>query len=197
MISQNGDASRQSVITSPVRLAIRNQRTAIETLFRQFIDDQESIIFVHYFGLKGMWHIGSHSFGCLTDRRICSLQIGWLGHVSYSDGFLEDCNSLEVNQPSLLVLYAVCTIFILSTFGIGVLVLPFLVRLYYRLVKSGLLANIRSGGHVDIFCNRREIVYLNRLVRIFIQEREQRLASVFGISVGGSATIRHAKSVQS
>ena len=161
---------------------------AIETLFRQFIDHQEFIVFIHYFGLKGMWHIGDHSFGCLTDRRICSLRIGWLGQVSYSDAFLEDCNSLQINQPSLLVLYAIVISFILGTFGIGLLVLPFFVRLYYRLVKSGLLANIRSGKQVDIFCDRREIVNLNRLIREFIQQREQRLARVFGINVGSPNT---------
>jgi hypothetical protein len=54
MISRVASASRQSVITKPVKLAIQHDRLAIETLFRQFIDDQESILFVHYFGLKGL-----------------------------------------------------------------------------------------------------------------------------------------------
>jgi hypothetical protein len=165
--------------------SIKGDRDALKLLFSQFIDERETIVDAHYYGINGLWHIGFHSFGCLTDRRICSLKIGWLGHVGYSDAFLEDSNSIRVNQPSLLALYLFGLMFITVTFGVGLLVLPLLIKLFYRFNKSGVTIYVRSGGAVYIFCDRNKIKEVNRLVRALNTQRENRLLAIFGIREKG------------
>lgn len=164
-----------------VKDSIKGNDQSLRVLFEQFLDERESILNVGYFGLNGLWHMGFHSFGCLTDRRVCSLKIGWLGHVGYSDAFLEDVNSIRVDQPSIIILYFFALLFLLLTFGIGLLILPLFVKFFYRFHKSGATVNVRSGGSVYIFCDRNKIKNINELLRSLNVRREERLESVFGI----------------
>ena len=82
-----------------------NDLEAITTMFRQFMSPDEEIYFAEYTGLLGFWIFGTHSFACLSNRRLASLQVGAFGRVLYNDGFLEHANSGVVYQPSLLKLY--------------------------------------------------------------------------------------------
>jgi hypothetical protein len=179
MISKLPPIQKSALTGSIVRRGIRQDPEAIEVLFRQFISDQEPIIFASYFGLKGIWHIGSHSFACLTNRRVASLQIGWLGQVLYHDAYLEECSAVSIRQPSQLLFYLINLIFITATYGLGLLLMPLLVRLYYRIVKSGLIIYVRRVEDVTIFSNRRKIVYINRMVRMLMSERESRIRHLF------------------
>ncbi len=165
-----------------VKDSIEGNEQSINLLFSQFIDQRETILNADYYGINGLWHFGFHSFGCLTDRRVCSLKIGWLGHVSYSDAFLEDVNSITVNQPSLIVLYLFGIFFILITFGIGLLILPIFVKIFYKFYKSGITVNVRSGGSVYIFSDRNKIKKINTILRAINVQREERLEAVFGIN---------------
>jgi hypothetical protein len=166
---------------TPVKLAIKGDKESLDILFSQFLASDEHIAFAEYYGFNGLWHMGYYSFGCLTDRRVCSLKIGWLGSIVYSDGFLEDINSVTINQPSLFVLYLLRFVFIIFTFGIGIILLPLFVRLYYRFVKSGMTANIRGGGKVNIFCDREKIKIADNMLRLLNAKRESRLSVVFSI----------------
>lgn len=180
-----------------VRRAIRDDVEAIETIFRQFVGDEERIRFASYFGLKGLWHIGAHSLGCLTDKRIASLHIGWLGQVEYHDGYLEKCNGLQIRQPSLFLLYMCGLMFILFTAGIGLLLLPMFVKLYYRVIKSGMIVHMRGSQDIDIFCDRGQIVYLNRLARLFRAERENRIRHLSLLSAEEMAAEEGSERVES
>ena len=82
-----------------------NDLDAITRMFRQFMSPDEEVYFAEYCGLLGFWLFGTHSFACLTNRRLATLQVGAFGRVFYSDGFLEHQNSGAVHQPSLLKLY--------------------------------------------------------------------------------------------
>lgn len=103
--------------------AKQNDLEAISTMFRQFISPDEELYFAEYCGLLGFWIFGTHSFACLSNRRLASLQVGSFGRVLYSDGFLEHQNSGVVYQPSLLKLYLwtiFAAIFGFLIFGISV-----------------------------------------------------------------------------
>jgi hypothetical protein len=188
-VTENGRRNNMRSTTLPnqetaltgsiVRRGIRQDSEAIEILFRQFVPNQEPIVFASYFGLRGIWHIGSHSFACLTNRRVASLQIGWLGQVLYHDAYLEECSAIGIRQPSLLLFYLSGLIFVGATFGFGLLILPVFVRAYYRIVKSGLVVYVRGVEDVSVFSNRSRIIYLNRLVRMLMSERESRIRYLF------------------
>ena len=95
---------------------------------------------------------------------------------------MEDINSIAINQPSLFVLYLLRIIFVVFTFGIGIILLPLFVRIYYRYVKSGMIAKVRGGGNVNIFCDRENIKNVDSMLRLLNTKREDRLVVVFGIA---------------
>lgn len=99
-----------------------NDLDAITTMFRQFMSPDEEVYFAEYCGLLGFWIFGTHSFACLSNRRLASLQVGAFGRVFYNDGFLEHQNSGAIHQPSLLKLYVwafFAAVLGLLTIGIG------------------------------------------------------------------------------
>lgn len=110
MDTQTADAPTQP--TAAIKLerslldrAKGNDLDAITKMFRQFMSPDEEIYFAEYCGQLGFWIFGTHSFACLSNRRLASLQVGAFGRVLYNDGFLEHANSGVVHQPSLLKLY--------------------------------------------------------------------------------------------
>jgi len=104
---------------SLLQRAKANDLNAITTMFRQFMSPDEEIYFAEYCGQIGFWVFGTHSFACLSGRRLASLQVGAFGRVLYNDGFLEHANSGAVLQPSLLKLYIWA--FFAAVFGLLVL----------------------------------------------------------------------------
>ncbi|MHC2276379.1 hypothetical protein ACVME8_002990 [Bradyrhizobium diazoefficiens] len=123
-----GDKLSQSLFNS----AVKRDEGSLRTMFQQFCGTSDDILFVDYLGLRGLWHIGMHSFICLTGARICAIEVGWLGRVIYSEGYLEEYNSGHITQPTRIPLYIISAFVIVVTFGLGILLLPFVVRLYYR-----------------------------------------------------------------
>lgn len=179
----------QSILTR----AKHGDKGAISTMFRQFVDPEETIQYVEYLGRRG-FITGQHSFGCLTQRRVASIIVGSFGEVIYSDGYLEEINSSVFYQPSLLKLYALIGVIILGTLyvavslsivigGVGVvlaLVLGGLLTfyapsLYYRMSKSGLVFIVREGVSVYMFTNRGKLAKANALWRIAANSRDARL----------------------
>src|SRR5258708_18485539 len=82
--------------------ATKRDISALRTMFHQFCGENDEILTVDYLGLRGLWHIGMHSFICLTKSRICAIEVGWLGRVVYAEGYLEDFNSGHIIAPTLL-----------------------------------------------------------------------------------------------
>jgi hypothetical protein len=157
-------------------------RVAIESMFRQFLPEEEELLLADYFGVQGLWWVGRHSFACLTNRRVASIMVGAWGEVVYQDGLLEHHNSSVVYQPGLLGLYVLSALYIIVslvfTFGILLLLFPWVVQYYYRVNKCGLVWVIREGVSVYLFSNRNRLTQANHLCRLAAQQHDVRLAQV-------------------
>lgn len=138
--------------SSLIRRASFDDKEAITTMFNAFIDKQEQILDVHYFGCYGLVPYKTRSFVCLTDKRIATIQYGPIGQVFYQDAFIEEINSGMVYQPSICYLYIVSVLLTCTLFGI--VLIPTWVRLYYLLNKSGMVWSVREGFSVYAFANR-------------------------------------------
>jgi hypothetical protein len=176
---QNQHTGSIALGKSLVERAKKNEQEAICTMFSQFLCPEEQIHFVCYLGTRGMWGLGKKSFACLTDRRICSLQVGAFGEIVFQDGYLEQSNSGIVYQPDLLSLYGLVALYsifaLIFTFGLGLLLLPLVVQFYYRYKKCGIVWVIKEGVSVYIFCNRSRLALANDLYRVVGEVREQRM----------------------
>jgi len=219
---QQADAAQPAIVinrpspsvrinSSLLRQAKENDAQAIATMFKQFAPDDESIFFAEYLGVEGLWGLGTHSFACLTNKRIAAIRVGLMGEVVYQDGYLEFLNSGIVYQPSKLMLYLMAgvislfTLFSLTTaisgatqagsgisllvavlavpviIGVALLVLMFCVRLYYRLHKCGLVWIVREGVSIYVFTNRKLLTRANHLYRLCAQQREKRYAELLHV----------------
>jgi hypothetical protein len=134
---------------------------------------------------------------------VAAIRVAAFGEVVYQDGYIDYVNSGVVYQPSRLVLYVVVTLLSLlmlaSLFftaaglfifqdkpmileGLGsllvwLIVLPVLIRVYYRMFKCGIVFWVREGVSVYLFTNRGRLVKANRLYRNLTILREQRLVT--------------------
>jgi hypothetical protein len=168
--------------SSLLERARENDSEAIELMFRQFLPDDEKIHYIQYFGLKGLWGIGTHEFACLTDRRVADITLGLFGQVSYQDGYLECINSTLMHQPSKLGLYLNVGIYSLFSllsvgflYGIPLLLLPFAFQAYYSLVKCGIVLMVKEGIPIYLFANRKYLSRANTLCRQLTIVREDRI----------------------
>ena len=175
-------------------------RAALETMFRQFLPPDERIDDAAFLGLKGVFGIGSYSFGAVTDRRVASLQLSPLGGARYRDGYHEHINSSAVVQPSKvhqivavvvgLVLWLAALSAIAATGWPGILIagavlgwmvlaaisIPVIAALFYRFSKSGLVLIVREGVLVYCFTDRRRLGVANELASRAAELRDRRLA---------------------
>ena len=134
--------------------AISGDKESIMLLFQPFVKN-ETILKSNYFGKLGLWLWGTHSFAAITDTKIVALQIGPFGQIIYQDGDIKHVNSGIIYQPRVLWLYIIS--FLLCCTIIGILFIPFFVRIYYSFKKSGLVWSIREGIPVYVFASRNRI----------------------------------------
>ncbi len=163
-----------TIASNVLHQAKQNNHDALTTMFQQFLGTDEEIKFAEYMGQHGFLISVTHSFACLTDKRIISLKVGSFGEVLYQDAFIEDLNSGAIYQPSVLWLYVISAIIVLFTFGIGILLIPFIVKWYYKIKKCGLVFVIKEGLSVYIFVNRNRMSRSNALWRLASEIREGR-----------------------
>jgi len=191
-----GPTATHPATTSLLDRAKANDQQALATLFGQFIPSHEQIVDSQYLGVLGMWGIGTHSFAALTTHRIAAIDVSIFGRVRYQDGALECINSSVVAQPSLLGLYLYVGSFFafFAFFGIagwsihpvvavlvvllGVLLLPIILRHYYRFNKNGLELWVREGISIVVFIDRKRMINAKRFYRLFCDQREERLRAV-------------------
>jgi hypothetical protein len=167
---------------------------ALEILFQQFVPPGEQIVETRYMGVMGLWGIGTHSFAAVTTQRVASLRVGLLGELLYQDGSLEYVNSSAIFQPSRLRLYLLPALWVLVVCAFSVAsgsvpiailgtllalaLTPFVLRLSYRLNKSGLVIWIREGLSVYMFIDRRRIALANRFYRLCSELRDERIREI-------------------
>ncbi|MCW3110055.1 MAG: hypothetical protein JWQ09_4561 [Segetibacter sp.] len=155
-----------------------NDPEALALMFQQFIGPDEQIQFCEYMGQYGIVIMVTHSFICITEKRVISLQIGSFGEIIYQDAFIEYLNSGLIYQPSILGLYIISIIAVVSTLGIGILLIPFIVKAYYKLYKCGLVYIIKEGLQVYVFVNRNRMSRANTLWRLTAEVRENRIKQI-------------------
>lgn len=141
-----------------LKKAVLGDKTAIKTMFQNFISEDETIIDVQYLGSYGFL-FKTKSFVCISDKKIASLQYGPYGKIIYTDAFIEDINSGIIYQPSLFNLYFIGLLLCVSI--IGILLLNGWIRLYYMINKSGVVWSVREGVSVYAFANRSKIDLVN------------------------------------
>ena len=188
-----GASSGPSVSGSLLSRARRGEEAALETMFRQFVDEDEQVLTAAYLGKMGFL-FATDSFGCVTDRRVATIRSGSFGELLYQDGYLDEINSTVVHQPAIWMLYVVFGLYVLlalfvaaplsvfeplfGMFVFAILLVPGLLipRIYYRVVKSGLVTVIREGVSVYMFADRQRLAKANELLRTISSYRERRVA---------------------
>ena len=148
--------------SSLLKRAINGDKTAVKTMFQNFINENETLMDAQYLGSYGFL-FKTKSFVCMTDKKIAALEYGPFGKIIYTDAFIEEVNSGIIYQPSIFPLYFV-GIFLCLTI-VGILLLNSWIRLYYQLHKSGLVWVVREGANVYAFANRSKIDLVNEFWR--------------------------------
>lgn len=128
---------RITVKGSLLERAKADDMAALKMIFHQFIPADEEITFAEYYGYTGFAYVGSHSFACLTDKRVATLKVGPFKKIYYNDGFLENMTSGGVYQPSKFWLY----VWMFFGFFIGLAFFGFMIAnaLYYGGTFLGLI----------------------------------------------------------
>ena len=171
-------------------------------MFKQFITKDEQIYNAQYLGIQGIWGIGTHSFACLTNRRVADISIGRFSELTYQEGYLEFINSGVLFQPSKLGLYLLVGLWIFFVFSMSIsiyntlwwgfgagtaflltiffcslllLLLPFIIKAYYRIVKCGLVFWVKEGVPIYMFSNRKHLKRANMFFRDVTVSRETRI----------------------
>ena len=183
-------------------LARANDPVALETMFRQFINENEELIYARFLGRHGVFGFGPQCFAAVTNRRVASIQFSRFGEVVYQDGFLNKITSSVVYQPSLLwliVMRVLVAILAIPTLGLALLLGPWIASLFYKLQKSGVLFYIGDGIPVFLFCDRKLIRFANELQRYAMdlaQSDQESRRTTPGRKSGSLATI-HSEPVYS
>lgn len=171
--------------------AKNNDRAAVESLFAGFLSETETVRDCGYLGVIG-YLFPDRSFWCLTDKRMCGLQLRRGGRMRFVAGFSRLINSMTVRQPSLIVLWVVVGLWLVfaglvgfatydgfGQFGGFELTLTILltglllwatrwvVRIFYRLTKTGCTFWVREGLPVYLFADRHNVHETQKLVRLF------------------------------
>lgn len=158
-----------------VSQAKTGNHNAIQHMFKPFIGEDETILCEEYLGKYGII-FATHSFVCLTDKKICAISYGPFGKIVYSDAFIEEVNSGIIYQPSVFKLYLIGTILCLTI--VGILLLNAWVKLYYTFNKSGMVWCVREGVNIYVFANRSKINLINAIWRRASYIRGKRKSSL-------------------
>jgi len=146
---------------------------AVSDIFSGFIGKHEAITGCGYLGTLG-FIFPEHSFWCVTDTRACSLRIKRGGELVFSSGYLSHINSDAFYQPSLVMLWVIIAVLAVGTFGVGLLLAPWIVKGFYRTKKSGVVFWVREGIPVYIFADRYNLSKAQQ-VSILIAEAVKRV----------------------
>ena len=74
-----------SIQSTVLKKAVLGDKTAIKTMFHNFVSEDETIMDVQYLGSYGFL-FKTKSFVCISDRRIASMEYGPYGINLYVDG---------------------------------------------------------------------------------------------------------------
>ena len=163
---------------------------ALETMFRQFLPQTDAILMAAFLGTQGLWGIGTHSFACVTQRRVVSLRVSTFGRVVFQESLSANVNGGRVHQPSQVWLYLLSGAWVLwpvfaAASGPAALVgllftipsLPLVIRFYHGRVKSGALLHVRESPPNYLFCDRGKLSVANALYRLATERGQAGVAA--------------------
>jgi hypothetical protein len=153
---------RTATEVSLVQRARQRDTAAITTMFRQFLPTEERLAVVEYLGSIGLL-FKTHSFACVTDRRVASLLVRRGGNIEYVDGVIDAVNSAQLYQPPR---------FSLTRLLLGYLTLG-LLGPRGRAGKTVGLALLGDGFKVGIVSHRKLVTRANAIYRSMIEVRER------------------------
>lgn len=154
---------RNAAQGSLVERARQRDTQAITTMFRQFIPPEEPIVAVEYLGSVGMI-FRTHSFACVTDRRVASLQVKGFGQIIYQDGLIEAIKSGVLYQPSRLASTILGPLATILTLGM-------INRVSGDRKRVGLVMTIADGVPVYVLSHRKHVTRANAVYRSAIGVR--------------------------
>lgn len=168
-------------------------RGALETMFRQFLPQTDAILTTAFLGTQGLWGIGTHSFGCVTQRRAASLRVSTFGRIVFQESLSANVNGGRIHQPSRVWLYLLAAAWVLwplsAAVGGPVAVagllftipsLPLVIRFYHGRVKSGALLLVRESPPNHLFCDRGKLRIANALYRLATERGHAGIAAATG-----------------
>lgn len=189
-------------VNDVLRKARSGDSNAVAALFRGFLSDGETIRAGGYLGVLG-YLLPEHSFWCVTDYRVCGLLVRRGGRLQFTSGFLGRINSIALKQPSLVVLWLIMIAWVLTFTligvgmnagigaelgeslpgwlaatlgaGVGLGLLRWAIRIYYRFSKSGVVFWMRERIPVYLFADRQSLTAAQRLIATFtaVKKKEQ------------------------
>lgn len=139
-----------------------DDKNAIESLFHGFLSEGETATDCGYLGTMG-FIFAEHSFWCVTPLRVCSLRIKRGGEMVFNSGYIEHVNSDAFYQPSLFLLWLLLALIAVSTFGVGLLLSPWIIKAFYKMKKSGVVFWVAQGIPVYVFADRGNLTKAQRL----------------------------------
>jgi len=139
-------------------------------MLRPWLGDsaEEPVLFAQHLGRHGGWPFGRHVFGFVTTRRLFVLQAKGSQVLRVGAADIESLRQLELVIPStggLWVLVSLVLAAVKPTFGVSLLLLPFVPFLHARWCPLGLRC---TGGGIDLWCagSRKELQQLHQLFRM-------------------------------
>lgn len=143
-------------LSNVLKEAMAGNEKAIANLFSGFLSNAETVDGCGYLGSLG-FIFPEQSFWCVTDLRACSLRIKRGGELVFSSGYISHINSDAFYQPSLTLLWVLIAVLVIGTLGVGILLVPWIVKAFYQAKKSGIVFWVREGIPVYIFADRNNL----------------------------------------
>lgn len=150
--------------------AVAGDLSAQLTMLQPWLGENssEQVLFAQYLGRHGGWPFGRHVFGYVTTRRVFVLHARGAKVLRVGAADLETLRALELVVPSSAVFWALCCAVlaaVIPSFGVSLLLLPFLPYLHARWSPLGLRC---SGSGGDFWCvgAHRELPQLHMLFRM-------------------------------
>jgi hypothetical protein len=181
------------------RRAKTNDASAVRELFAGFLSRGEQVMDCGYLGALGFL-FPEHSFWCVTQSRVCGMLANASGRVDFQFGFLKAVNTGFFHQPSVVNLWITIAVWLVfmgltalsvyayvilflgysvwlgAIFGVliaalGVWLIPWVIRCYYRYTKSGCVFFTRELVPIFIFADRQRLKEAQRFISVYADEK--------------------------
>jgi hypothetical protein len=179
--------------------AKKNDRQAVRELFLGFLGRNETVVDTGYLGSLGLI-FPEHSFWCVTNARICGMVVNASGRLDFAFCFLKAVDIAHFHQPSRVGLWVTIISYLLTVgsislsaagvgleldplgryisfvvgllvFAVGIYLIPWVTRLYYRFTKSGCTFFTKEHVRMSILADRNNLRAAQSMLRLFEEQK--------------------------